>query len=120
MNRQFEMMNDVDSIVNENMRQRESVVRLMLSAALLSVFFIYPAMPFKFLYVVPALYLFTTALVKWDPVYAILKHFQVNYKSQKVEDKMMSSRMVDVDSSGDGKAVNDPSGSEFRDKKYVS
>jgi hypothetical protein len=118
MNKHFVMTNDADTFLWDNMTQTESIVRFVLSAALIGVIFLDPHMSFKILCVVPALYLFTTALLRWDPVVALLKQLHSGPATQKSADNLMSSRMVDVDQGNASRAVNDPSQSESSQSEY--
>ena len=59
-------MNDALLSTDENIGRKEVIIRLTLSAFLLSVIFVNPAIAHKILYVVPALYLYTTAILQWD------------------------------------------------------
>lgn len=111
-------MNAILKSTDENMRNLDVAARLFLSASLLSVFFVDPAIQHKILYVVPALYLFTSAIMKWDPIYAVLRNYR-NYRMPLKISIRMEGRdtVADATSGNDARAANDPHRSEDRFKE---
>ena len=107
MNTKTTIVNDAFISIDENMQYRESFVRLFLTASLLSVIFVDPTIQLKFLYVVPALYLYTTALMKWDPIYALLRSFKIGDMNHKSVNQIKSVRMADIAADDKGNAAND-------------
>ena len=100
------------SSVAENMQQRESLIRLILSALLVSAIFIDPAIQHKILFADSSLYMFTTAIMKWDPIYALLREYRANGDSSEAAIRTESFQMFDIES-GDGiSAANDSAESE--------
>ena len=93
--------------VDENVGQRETIVRLVLSAALVSVLFVDTTIPHKILYVVPAIYLYTTAIINWDPVYALLRSYRATGTSSEQITQMENANAGDVGLRSDKYAVND-------------
>lgn len=63
-------MNDDFRFFAVNMKTGEAVFRLVLAAALIAVLIADPSMEYKMLLVVAAVYLFTTAITRWEPLYA--------------------------------------------------
>jgi hypothetical protein len=111
-------MNAIFKSTDENMRNLDMAARLFLSALLLSVIFVDPAIQHKMLYVVPALYLYISAIMKWDPIYAVLRNIR-NYRVPLKTSIRMEGRdtVTDATSGNDVLAANDPHRSEDRFKE---
>jgi hypothetical protein len=97
MERTVKTKNTELASIDKNMRQRESVLRLILSAFLVSVLLIDPSIQLKIFYVVSSLYLFTTALIKWDPIYAMLGEHRANVESSGSAVSMVLMRPSNID-----------------------
>lgn len=111
MDAKIGVVTDATDIFDANITRREAVIRVLLSAALLSVFFIDPLMPLKIIFVVPALYLFVTAIMHWDPGYAFI---QIR-KAAKPTDE--PSNLIEAIIQENSDAANDPGGPGHGNKK---
>ena len=110
-------MNNRFQPIHENIRNVESIIRLIFSALLISMIFVYPDLQQKMLYVVPALYLFTSALMKWDPLYAGFKSIRNDRMPTSTSIRMEAKDIQDAASGSNSRASNDPHRSEDRLKK---
>lgn len=63
-------VNDDFAFFAVNMKTTEAIIRLVFAATLIGVLMAEPTMAYKMLLVVVAVYLFTTAITRWEPLYA--------------------------------------------------
>ena len=105
-------MNDSFISMKVNIRNIEMVIRLILSVCLFGVFFVDPSIQHKMLYVVPALYLFASAFMKWDPLYATLRIIRDDQVSNTTSIQMENRDVERATSENDVRAANDPHRSE--------
>ena len=71
MNTTIDVMNDASISVSENIQAKHAIVRLMLVAALIGTMLVAPPVQYMIALVVAMTYLFTTAILRWDPLYAL-------------------------------------------------
>ncbi|MDT8383439.1 MAG: DUF2892 domain-containing protein [Gammaproteobacteria bacterium] len=117
MNTRVELANDAINFVAENMRPQESVLRLLASGFVVLLPFSDPALSVKLLPVVAAVYLFVTAILRWDPLYAVIRWVQWQQAAQPQAVRTSEGAMVEnLNRRSNTSAANDrsTSGDDFR------
>ena len=66
------IVNDTFIPVDKNMKVRDAATRLLLTAGLIGTLFTVQSIQYLDLLVLAITYLFTTAITRWDPIYALL------------------------------------------------
>jgi hypothetical protein len=105
------VVNDAYIPLDENMSRWEALIRMVLSAALVGVLFAQPAIGFKILFVMLSVYLFATAIIKWDPAYALVKRLTVDKASLPSFDSPKGILVTDMAAKHARRAGNDSQGS---------
>lgn len=117
MNTRVELANAAVCFVAENMRPRESVLRLLASGFVVLLPFSDPGLSAKILPVVVAVYLFVTAILRWDPLYAVIRRVQWPQPAQPQAVRTSEGAMVEnLNHRSNTSAANDrsTSGDDFR------
>jgi hypothetical protein len=110
MNTKVKVVNDAATLLTENISPWEVLTRTVLSAGLVGVLFVQPTQGSKILFVVLSVYLFATAIVKWDPAYALGKRLRVEKVSLPSLEGLKRAFIEEVVTDSGRKAVNDPPG----------
>jgi hypothetical protein len=72
MNTKIDVVNDASNFVAENVKEKDATGRLFLAAvSLVALFVVVPKIQIMNYLEVLAVYLFSTAIIRWDPFYAI-------------------------------------------------
>lgn len=116
MNTRVELANDAVNFVAENMRPRESLLRLLASGFVVLLPFSDPALSVKILPVVAAVYLFVTAILRWDPLYALIRRVQRQYPQPQAVRTSEGAMVENLNRRSNTSAANDrsTSGDDFR------
>lgn len=72
MNTRIRIMNDAFMSISENMGKKDAFSRYLLTAILIGMLLAVPPISYLNPITIAANYLFTTALMRWDPIYALL------------------------------------------------
>lgn len=72
MNTKIRSVNDAFLSISENMGKKDAFTRYLLTAALIGILLAVPPVLYLNPITIAANYLFTTALMRWDPVYSLL------------------------------------------------
>lgn len=108
MNTKNDVINDAYFSVAENMNEKDVIARLLLVAISVAALLGEPAVLLLNLLMIAAVYLFTTAILRWDPFYALVG-MQLDKKTRtpKVHIEGLVSRGVGLE--GSDLPANDPS-----------
>jgi hypothetical protein len=106
MSTKIDFVNDTYISVAENMKGKDAASRLILAAACLATLFITPIIPAINLLEILAVYLFSTAIIRWDPVYAIAG-IRLNNESSKTNAYSEGSVSINVGRGTNSHAAND-------------
>lgn len=71
MSTKIDAMNDAFFPIAENMKAKDMTARLILAAVSLTVLLTKPSIEIMNILVVMSVYLFTTAVLRWDPIYSL-------------------------------------------------
>lgn len=72
MNANNHVVNDAFVSVAENMQAKDAITRLLLTAVLIGTLIVVQPIQYLGLIALVIIYLFTTAITRWDPLYAML------------------------------------------------
>jgi hypothetical protein len=117
MNTKIDVVNDTFISVAENIQVKDAAARLLITAVLIAGLLSAPPVHYMGTMVAAVAYLFTTAIMRWDPLYALLGLGLLEKKPSYSARQSEGSVSHDVDSRKASQAANDAYADEDHLKK---